>query len=120
MTVEDVLGDEHSEFPDDPHNFERFVESFPIEPCRLKKGTTQFERWQADNLSEGQDEWYPFASEAEWETVRWLVTNVGQSAVEEYLKLDIVSDGAMLPDSAHTKCFRRRVAASFPSQASTN
>ncbi|KAF9496260.1 hypothetical protein BDN71DRAFT_1505955 [Pleurotus eryngii] len=103
MTVEDVLGNKHTEFPNDSHNFERFVKSFPIEPCRLKKGTTQFEQWQADNLREGQDEWYPFASEAEWETVHWLVTNVGQSAVEEYLKLDITKSRSKLSFSSRYK-----------------
>lgn len=92
MSVEEVFDkDSEAESPDDPRNFARFVEAFPMEPQRLKKGTTQFEQWQLENTQAGRDEWYPFSSESEWETVRWLVANVGQSAVEEYLKLDIVS-----------------------------
>lgn len=87
MTVEEVPNEDEDESPDNPRNFARFVEAFPVEPHRLKKGTTQFEEWQKENVKAGRHEWSPFESEAEWETVCWLVANVGQSAVEDYRAL---------------------------------
>ncbi|KAF7419251.1 hypothetical protein PC9H_001838 [Pleurotus ostreatus] len=104
-TVEDIFDEEVSELtsPGDPRNLARFVERFPMEPHRLQKGTTQFEQWQSENVRAGRDEWYPFASESEWETVGWLVANVGQSAIEEYLKLDITKKQSNLSFSSKYK-----------------
>ena len=34
----------------------------------------------------------PFADEEEWELVKWLMKNVGQTKADDFLKLPIVSD----------------------------
>ncbi|KAJ8509198.1 hypothetical protein ONZ45_g8605 [Pleurotus djamor] len=70
VTVEDVIDD------DDPRNFSRYVESYPMEP--------------ADNIKAGRSEWYPYADEEEWEVVRWLTNSVTQADLDKYLKLEHV------------------------------
>ncbi|KAJ8486761.1 hypothetical protein ONZ45_g14559 [Pleurotus djamor] len=84
VTVEDVIDD------DDPRNFSRYVESYPMEPVRLKKGTLAFETWKADNIKAGRSEWYPYADEEEWEVVRWLTNSVTQADLDKYLKVEHV------------------------------
>ena len=39
----------------------------------------------------GASKWSPFKNEDEWELAQWLLKNVGQSAIDEYLKLPSVS-----------------------------
>ncbi|KAF8233248.1 hypothetical protein L208DRAFT_1267596, partial [Tricholoma matsutake] len=39
----------------------------------------------------GENTWAPFASQEEWDLSQWLMKNVGQNSIDEYLKLPIVS-----------------------------
>jgi hypothetical protein len=38
----------------------------------------------------GENEWAPFTSQEEWDLAWWLMNNVGQNSIDEYLKLPIV------------------------------
>ena len=57
----------------------------------LGLGKTKYERWQEDQNLHGNNEWAPFRNQKEWELVQWLIKNVGQKSIDEYLKLPIAS-----------------------------
>src|SRR5882762_864541 len=46
---------------------------------------------QEDQKLEGLEPEAPFADEEEWELVKWLMKNVGQTKADDFLKLPIVS-----------------------------
>lgn len=71
---------------------ERFIESYPGEPGKaLRKSETQFDVWLKNQKDEEKIPWFPFASEQEWDLTKWLLKNVGQKSIDEFLKLPIVS-----------------------------
>ncbi|KAF8223722.1 hypothetical protein L208DRAFT_1315423, partial [Tricholoma matsutake] len=41
--------------------------------------------------NQGEHTWAPFEDQAEWDLACWLIKNVGQKSIDEYLKLPIVS-----------------------------
>jgi hypothetical protein len=102
-TVED---DEDDDFPQTvPSSKSRLVETFeeitgagaPVGSQRYK---TDFEQLRDDKLrstsSLGDNPlWAPFADKDDWELAQWLATTVGQSAIDEYLKLSIVSSNCV-------------------------
>ncbi|EIW78604.1 hypothetical protein CONPUDRAFT_91955 [Coniophora puteana RWD-64-598 SS2] len=51
---------------------------------------TMFDKLRDEQLALGLDPWAPFDDGCEWALARWLVTNVGKTAIEEFLKLPIV------------------------------
>ncbi|KAF9562392.1 hypothetical protein CPC08DRAFT_797291, partial [Agrocybe pediades] len=53
---------------------------------------TTFEIWREEQSINNTSEWSPFASEEEWELAQWLMKSVGQTAVDDYLKLHIVKE----------------------------
>jgi hypothetical protein len=58
-----------------------------------KKGEvkTQFEILRERQKAEGQDPWFPFPNEDEWELARWLVESAtSQSKIDSFLKLKAV------------------------------
>ncbi|KAI6038367.1 hypothetical protein EDC04DRAFT_2868476 [Pisolithus marmoratus] len=55
------------------------------------------ERWVTYLLT--QSKWAPFQNEGEWELAHFLMKNVGQTKMDEFLKLDI---SGMLFDNAHS------------------
>ena len=57
----------------------------------LGKGKTRFQRWQEEKKSKGENDWAPFENQKEWDLARWLMRNVGQKSIDEYLKLPIIS-----------------------------
>ncbi|EIW85318.1 hypothetical protein CONPUDRAFT_150132 [Coniophora puteana RWD-64-598 SS2] len=57
-----------------------------------------FNNLRDEQLALGLDLWAPFDNEEEWQLARWLVTNVGKTAIEEFLKLPIRVDA--LPHGA--------------------
>lgn len=86
-----------------------------------KKEETRFERWKREGEELGRCPWEPFASRAEWELARWLAKNVGQNQIEEFLKLEMVSQQSV-PAHARldiTLFARFRTATSTP-RASTS
>ena len=58
----------------------------------LGKDKTKFEKIHDDQSMEGMKPHAPFADEEEWELVKWLMKNVGQTKADDFLKLPIVSD----------------------------
>lgn len=71
---------------------ERFIESYAGDAGKgLRKSKTRFEHWFENQRGEGKNSWHPFASEKEWALTMWLMRNVGQKSMDEFLKLAIVS-----------------------------
>lgn len=71
---------------------ERFVESFPGHTADvLGCGETTFERWRREQVDREEGPFSPYADEDEWGLAKWLIENVGQGRVEEFLKLPLVS-----------------------------
>ncbi|KAG1766094.1 hypothetical protein EDD22DRAFT_978596 [Suillus occidentalis] len=48
-----------------------------------------FHSIRAKQVALGLDPWAPFANEEEWVLVKWLIARVGQTAIDEFLKLPI-------------------------------
>ncbi|KAG1858327.1 hypothetical protein C8R48DRAFT_748782 [Suillus tomentosus] len=48
-----------------------------------------FRTIRAEQEALGLDPWAPFANEEEWHLVKWLIARVGQTAIDEFLKLPI-------------------------------
>ncbi|KAG1867160.1 hypothetical protein DFJ58DRAFT_714433 [Suillus subalutaceus] len=46
---------------------------------------------RAQQEAQGLDPWAPFADTEEWGLVKWLVSRVGQNAIDEFMKLPITS-----------------------------
>lgn len=82
---------EDAEDEDEP-NLSRYTEAYPGRVADvLGSKPTKFEKIQAQQKSDGLEPWAPFADEEEWELVKWLMKNVGQTKTDEFLKLPIVS-----------------------------
>ncbi|KAF7796244.1 hypothetical protein EIP86_007418 [Pleurotus ostreatoroseus] len=80
------------EVPDE-EEIVRWVHKYPgIAATVLGSGECVFEVWRKENALSGRPRWYPFESEKEWGLARWLVKNVGQNEIEEFLKLPIIRD----------------------------
>ncbi|KAG0691510.1 hypothetical protein DFH29DRAFT_1010892 [Suillus ampliporus] len=43
------------------------------------------------NKARGLDPWAPFTDAEEWGLVKWLVSRVGQNAIDEFMKLPLTS-----------------------------
>ena len=70
----------------------RWTEAFPA--CVAEghgRARTRFDDWRSQQILTGASQWSPFEDEDEWELTQWLFKNVGQSAIDEYLKLPSVS-----------------------------
>ena len=57
----------------------------------LGKGKTRFQQWQEEKSLHGENNWAPFENQKEWDLAQWLMKNVGQKSIDEYLKLPIIS-----------------------------
>ncbi|KIK10788.1 hypothetical protein PISMIDRAFT_80119, partial [Pisolithus microcarpus 441] len=51
---------------------------------------TLFESMEALETAEKESMWAPFRSEGEWELARFLMKNIGQNKMDEFLKLNII------------------------------
>jgi hypothetical protein len=73
---------------------ERYVESYPrnagtpVSPC---PAPTWFETLRDTQHRESENRWSPFLDEKEWHLALWLLNNVGHKAMDDFLKLPIVS-----------------------------
>ena len=56
------------------------------------KASTIFEKWHTELCENDRTPLYPFSSQEEWELAQWLMKSVGQTSIDEYLKLPIVSE----------------------------
>ncbi|THG92766.1 hypothetical protein EW026_g8251 [Hermanssonia centrifuga] len=76
--------------PDD-EDIARFVRYYPSPVAQvLRRGESTFEEWRRVNEKDGRPRWAPFANEEEWKLAHWLLKNVGQNKIDEFLKLDII------------------------------
>lgn len=78
---------------DDAHSKSRFWISYPggCAPATFGVEKTKFHIWQEDQKLHGENKWAPFENENEWELAQWLIRNVGQMSINDFLKLPIVS-----------------------------
>ncbi|KIK13304.1 hypothetical protein PISMIDRAFT_18070 [Pisolithus microcarpus 441] len=76
----------------------RFAKKFDgIAAKILGSRDTVFESMEAvENM------WAPFHSEGEWELARFLMKNIGQTRIDEFLKLDIVRQNGVSFDNARS------------------
>ena len=58
----------------------------------LGRKKTVFESLEAAELEKGENKWAPFRDEDEWELARFLMRNLGQTKINEMLKLSLVSE----------------------------
>jgi hypothetical protein len=70
----------------------RFVEAYPRPAgIAIGQGKTKFQILHEKQTKQGESNYAPFANKEEWELAQWLSRRVGQTAIDEYLKLPIVS-----------------------------
>jgi len=71
----------------------RFAEQYAgVAATILDKKKTVFESLEAAELEEGGNKWAPFRDEDKWELARFLMKNLGQTKIDELLKLSHVSE----------------------------
>jgi len=51
-----------------------------------------FEAQEAAEITRGDSEWAPFRDQDEWELARFMMKNLGQTKINELLKLSSVSE----------------------------
>jgi hypothetical protein len=70
----------------------RYTQEYPGRVAdTLGTEKTKFKQIREDQNMEGLEPESPFADEEEWELVKWLMKNVGQTKADDFLKLLIVS-----------------------------
>ena len=71
-----------------------YIQEFPVQfHAGQEKGkfNTQFEILRERQKAEGQEAWFPFPSEDEWELARWLMESAtSQSKIDSFMKLKAV------------------------------
>ena len=73
-------------------NPRRFIEAYPGPVgVPVGQGRTKFDLIYENQVEEGKNTYSPFANEEEWGLAQWLSRRVGQKAIDEYLKLSMVS-----------------------------
>ncbi|KAH7918147.1 hypothetical protein BV22DRAFT_1134820 [Leucogyrophana mollusca] len=71
----------------------RFTEEFPSAVAAVVgTGKTVFETLQEAEIINGDTQWAPFRDEDEWELARFLMKNLGQNKIDEFLQLPIRID----------------------------
>ncbi|KAG2047051.1 hypothetical protein BDR06DRAFT_898131 [Suillus hirtellus] len=69
-----------------------FIQSYPGQVAQtLGQAEIMFQDIQAQQEAQGLDPWAPFTDEEKWGLVKWLVSCVGHTAIDEFLKLPITS-----------------------------
>ncbi|KIK11257.1 hypothetical protein PISMIDRAFT_123021, partial [Pisolithus microcarpus 441] len=58
----------------------------------LGKGETAFEKMKEVQDSLGGSAYSPFEDWEEWELAQWLINNINQRAMDEFLKLPVVGE----------------------------
>ncbi|KIK21722.1 hypothetical protein PISMIDRAFT_82263, partial [Pisolithus microcarpus 441] len=86
--VEEVVDD----IPDHPSEGWFTREFTGVAAKILGSRQTRFESMEAVETAENESMWAPFRTEGEWELARFLMKNVGQTKMDEFLKLDIIRD----------------------------
>ncbi|KAG2028794.1 hypothetical protein BDR03DRAFT_1019341 [Suillus americanus] len=92
VTPDQHCGVQVEEVDDEESVWMRFVQSYPGRVAQtLGHAETMFHDIKAQQEARGLDPWAPFADAEEWGLVKWLVSRVGQNAIDEFMKLPITS-----------------------------
>ncbi|KAF8870236.1 hypothetical protein BD779DRAFT_1455790 [Infundibulicybe gibba] len=83
VEIEDV------ENEDDARNTSRWTEHYPTAAKTFGRGQTKFQEWHDHQKREHEEAWAPFDNVEEWDLAQWLMNNVGQTSIDEFLKLPI-------------------------------
>ncbi|KAJ7623731.1 hypothetical protein FB45DRAFT_980504 [Roridomyces roridus] len=91
----------------------RWYEDFPKEAgCILEQRDpveTAFEAMRRKQVAAGQEPWFPFASEDDWDLARWLSkSGVSGGYIDEFLKLNKIKHGAD-PSYHNTRAFFQKI-----------
>jgi hypothetical protein len=108
-TVEDV--EDEGDAPSSTYpGIERFIEDFP-EPAAAILGVreTVFEKWKREERETGRSMYHPFEDEEDWEMAEMMQKQMGQNAIDAFLKLGKVRSHAMsaLAAQYNRVCFLR-------------
>jgi hypothetical protein len=77
---------------EDAPEVKRYTQEYPGRVAdTIGTEKTKFEKIREDQKMEGLEPEAPFADEEEWELVKWLMKNVGQTKADDFLKIPIVS-----------------------------
>ncbi|KAG2109529.1 hypothetical protein DEU56DRAFT_762421 [Suillus clintonianus] len=92
-TLDQHCGVQVEEVDDEESVWMRFVQSYPGRVAQtLGHAETMFHAIKAQQEARGLDPWAPFADAEEWGLVKWLVSRVGQNAIDEFTPLVVVLD----------------------------
>ncbi|KAJ7614490.1 hypothetical protein FB45DRAFT_1110243 [Roridomyces roridus] len=91
----------------------RWYEDFPRDAgCILEQRDpveTAFEAMRRKQAAAGQEPWFPFASEDDWNLARWLSkSGVSGGNIDEFLKLNKIKDGAH-PSYHNSRAFFQKI-----------
>lgn len=87
VTPDQHCGVQVEEVDDEESVWMRFVQSYPGRVAQtLGHAETMFHDIKAQQEARGLDPWAPFADAEEWGLVKWLVSRVGQNAIDEFMK----------------------------------
>jgi hypothetical protein len=76
---------------EDEDDVGRYTEEYPGHiATTLGMDKTKCEKIQDGQMMEGLEPHAPFTDEDEWELVKWLMKNVGQTKADDFLKMHIV------------------------------
>ncbi|KIM69846.1 hypothetical protein SCLCIDRAFT_19625 [Scleroderma citrinum Foug A] len=80
-----------------------FTEQYPgVATTILGKKKTIFKSLEAAELERGNGEWAPFHDEDEWELSQFLMKNLSQTKIDEYLKLSSVRKSGVSFKNVHS------------------
>lgn len=90
--VEDIEDEEDIDMGGLPR--EPWIEDYPLDAGSIRgTGKTTFEAIREMKTAAEESHWAPFDSAEEWALARWLLTSgLSQTAIDEYLQLEIVSE----------------------------
>ncbi|KAG1814733.1 uncharacterized protein BJ212DRAFT_1447524 [Suillus subaureus] len=92
-----------SSFKDEERVWTRFIQTYPGQAVQsLGQAKTLFDSIRAEQEALGLDPWVPFAGKEEWRLVKWLIARVGQTAIDEFMKLPITDHMKMSFTSKYT------------------
>lgn len=78
---------------------QRYAKSYPQSQRAgetFGRAATQFERMKDERENAAEGHWAPFESQEEYELAEWLIKNVNQRAMDDFLKLPIVSPASLI------------------------
>ncbi|KIK78516.1 hypothetical protein PAXRUDRAFT_163836 [Paxillus rubicundulus Ve08.2h10] len=68
-----------------------FLENFDGAGKVLRETSTTFDRFQTERAAKDEPTYFPFKDNDEWDLAAWMMKHLGQTRIDEFLKLPIVS-----------------------------